>query len=37
MVWRRLGKLLHEPAGMILGLRPANKRRRYFETASLIG
>ena len=23
--------------GLILGLRPANERRRYFETTSLIG
>ena len=25
------------PPGLILGLRPANKRRRYFVTTSLIG
>ena len=26
-----------KPAGLILGLRPANERRRYFITTSLIG
>ena len=26
-----------EPWGLILGLRPANERRRYFVTTSLIG
>ena len=25
------------PSGLILGLHPANERRRYFVTASLIG
>ena len=24
-------------SGLILGLRPANKKRRYFETKSLVG
>ena len=27
----------HVVAGLILGLRPANERRRYFVTTSLIG
>ena len=26
-----------QPAGLILGLRPANERRRYFVATSLIG
>ena len=27
----------HTPSGLILGLRPANERRRYFVTTSFIG
>ena len=30
-------QLLPLQAGLILGLHPANERRRYFVTASLIG
>ena len=28
---------LQDASGLILGLRPANERRRYFVTTSLIG
>ena len=28
---------VHESVGLILGLHPANERRRYFVTKSLIG
>ena len=31
------GNFIHYTTGLILGLRPANERRRYKVTASLIG
>ena len=33
--WRVI--VVHHFTGLILGLRPANERRRYFVTTSLIG
>ena len=31
------GYCVHSNSGLILGLHPANERRRYFVTTSLIG
>ena len=36
--WRNISTpILNYLTGLILGLRPANERRRYFVTTSLIG
>ena len=35
--WKQSERLLHSYTGLILGLRPANERRRYKVTPSPIG
>ena len=37
LLWILMTAIWPFQAGLILGLRPANERRRYFVTTSLIG
>ena len=37
MIWDKFWRPVSSGSGLILGLRPANERRRYFVTTSFIG